>query len=486
MRTNTTLRTAFLMIAATSGALTAAGEAFADVSTDASAPNVSIGTAALKYQHYKGLETSISTGLRGFTAGSVSIKVGASIKVDPVKNGGPLFTVDMPKGAVVQASWANDKKIVLKTANGAQTDGTVTVRHTLTPALDLEVKAFGATANFTYDATKLLNKLQDQLGANATFNYDSKASQPFAPWGFAKVDTKLNAPSLDGSELFTLPMSILPDFISNNIDGEMGVRAVADPTFAYTSKTVKLSGADGTISAAGGEVSLPAVDGDFLETMVNLEGEMAVAGEMKIQPFVSFTKVFGTNLSVSFPITAYSAPYTVAPTKVAFQSVIAHIPLPNVKAPKQGVDLGAVKAGGQATKTVTIDNTGEKAASLSFKSSDPAFSVPGGTITIEPKGKYELRIKFASNTAGPASSEITVLSNDPDSPEQMFKVGANGAEVGGPSGGEEGLPQGGGAGEGDSGCGCKTAGGSTLPSWAGFGMLGFGAVVFVRRRKNAA
>lgn len=483
MRTNTNLRTAFLMIAATSGALLAAGEARADVSTDANAPNVSIGTAALKYEHTKGLETSISTGMRGFTAGPVSVKVGASIKVDPVKNGGPLFTVDMPKGAVVQASWANDKKIVLKAANGAQTDGTVTVRHTLTPALNLEVSAFGATANFTYDATKLLNKLQDQLGANATFNYDSKAAQPFAPWGFAKVDTKLNAPSLDGSELFTLPMSILPDFISENMDGEMGVRAITNPTFSYTSKTVKLSGADGMISAAGGEVSLAAVDGDFLETMVNLEGEMAVAGDMKIQPFISFTKVFNTNISVTIPVTAYSAPYTVPATKVTFQSVIAHIPLPNVKAPRQGVDLGAVKAGGQATKTVTIDNTGEKAASLSFKSSDPAFSVPGGTITIEPKGKYELQIKFASNTAGPASSEITVLSNDPDSPEQMFKVGANGADVGAP-GEEDGLPQAGG--EGDSGCGCKTAGTSSLPSWAGFGMLGLGAVVFVRRRKNAA
>lgn len=483
MRTNTTLRTAFLMIAATSGALMAAGEARADVSTDANAPNVSIGTAALRYEHAKGLDTSISTGLRGFTSGSVSIKVGASIKIDPVKSGGPLFSVDMPKGAVVQASWANDKKIVLKAVTGSQTDGTVTVRHTLTPALELEVKAFGATANFVYDATKLLNELQDQLGANATFNYDSRAAQQFAPWGFAKVDTKLNAPSLEGSQLFTLPMSTLPDFVSNNLDGQLGIRAVTNPTFSYTSKTVKLSGADGEIGAAGGEVSLPAVDGDFLETMVNLDGEMAVAGSMQIQPFVSLTKVFGTALQVTFPITAYSAPYKVAPTKVTFQSVIAHIPLPNVKAPKQGIDLGAVKAGGQATKTVTIDNTGEKAASLSFKSSDPAFSVPSGAITIEPKGKYELQIKFASNTAGPASSEITVLSNDPDSPEQTFRVGANGAEVGGP-GEDDGLPQAGG--EGDSGCGCKTAGTSSLPSWAGFGMLGLGAVVFVRRRKNAA
>lgn len=481
MRTHNTLRTAFLMIAAATGVSLAAGDARADVANDPNAPNTSTGVAALKYDHNKALETSIDTGDRVFGKNKVSVTIGAGITIDPVKNGGPLFSVNMPKGAIVQASWGNDKKIVLKAMNGSATDGSITVRHTLSPTLRLGVSVLGINVNFAYSATELLQKLQDKLGANAQFNYDSRATQAFAPWGFAKVDTKLNAPNLEGAELFTYPMSEISFLAEHNFEGDLGVRATTKPVFSYTTKKVALSGADGAITTQGGEVTQIAVDGDFLETMVNVEGEMNVAGDIDIQPFVSFSKVPALgNIAVDIPITAYSAAYTAKPVKCTFQSVVAHIPLPNVHAPKQGVDLGAVKAGGTATKTVTIQNSGEKAASMSFKSSNPAFTVPGGTINVEPKGSYELQVKFNADNAGPAAADITVLSNDPDSPEQMFKIGANGADVGAP-GDDADLPGSGGA----EGCGCKTAGGSSLPSWAGFGLLGLGTVVFARRRKNA-
>lgn len=482
MRSNNNLRTAFLMAAAVTGMTFAAGEARADVAN--SDPNTSIGTAALKYEHTKALDTSIAYAYKAPSIMGVRVQVGAKIALAPVKNGGPLFAVNMPKGAAVQASWANDKRITLKAVNGTQTDGLVVVRHTVAPNLTLGVSLGSTHIDFAYDATQIIQKLQDLGNANATFNYDSRAQQPFAPWGFAKVDTKLNAPNLDGAELFTLDMSRIELLASNNIAGQFGLRATTKPTFSYTTKKVTLSGADGVISTNGGETSMVAIDGDYLETMVNAEGEMNVAGSLDIQPFVSFTKVFDSNLTVEIPITAYSAPYTVAPTKATFQSVLVHIPLPNVHAPSQGVDLGSVKAGGSATKTFTIENSGEMAASMSFKSSDAAFSVPSGTITVEPKGKYDLVVKFAAANAGPSAADITVVSNDPDSPEQAFKIGANGADVGAPGEGAE-LPGRSSAGA-DSGCGCKTAGTSNLPSWAGFGLLGLGAVVLVRRRKNAA
>ncbi|HEY8073255.1 MAG TPA: choice-of-anchor D domain-containing protein, partial [Labilithrix sp.] len=157
-------------------------------------------------------------------------------------------------------------------------------------------------------------------------------------------------------------------------------------------------------------------------------------------------------------------------------------PLPNVKVPTEGVDLGDVKAGASASKTVTIQNTGEKAAVLNFKSSDAGFTVPAGPITVAPKDKYDLQVSYAGGSQGPASADIEVDSNDPDSPTQTFKIGANGADVGnGSNKGEADVPDGP---KGDSGCGCVTAGTSSLPSWAGFGLLGLGAIVFVRRRKT--
>ena len=440
--------------------------------------------AALKFDYNQGLDTSVDTGFMGPSVAQVR----AVIKIDPVKDGGPLYSIDMPKGAVVAASWAGDKKIVLKAANGSQTDGTIKVRHTLTPSLQVKVSAFGLTANFAFDAAKLVNKLP-----GARFAYDSKATQQFAPWGFTKADAKLSSPDLTNSVLFSESFSNLAEIVTGDaLDpaqwaGEIGIRAVTKPVFSYQTKKVMLSGSDAPITTGAGESVIDATDGDFMEVMAQVEGEMNISGTMDIQPFVATSMVFGHSLSISTGINAVSKPYVVAPSKVAFQASVVHIPLPNVHAPKEGVDLGDVKAGGSATKTVTIENTGEMAATMSFSSANPEFTVPGGSITVAPKSKYDLQIKFASSTGANASATvITVSSNDPDSPEQTFQIGANGADVGGPSeGSKDGLP--GAAPSADSGCGCKTAGTTTSTGgWAGIGLLGLGLAVAARRRRSSA
>ena len=504
MRAHTSLRNAFrvgMMMAVATGATFAASSAHADVASSGG-PNSSVGSAALKYDLTKGLDTTIDTGYRGFSGGGVTAQVRAVVKIDPVKDGGPLFSVEMPKGAMVQASWGTDKRIVLKAQNGTATDGTAKVRHTLTPSLGVKLGAFGINAEINYDATKILQKLQEQGNANAKFSYDSGLKQQqFMPWGFTVVDTKVAMPDLTQGTLFTLDIDKLPEFVANNFDGLLGVRAVTDPTFSYKTTKIAIANTEGVINGQAGEVSMAAVDGDYLETMVSVEGELLVKGEMKIQPFIQLTKVpvLG-NATINIPITAYSKKYdtTIAAAgpdnllntaddvkipaqQVAFQAVNVHIPLPNVHAPSRGVDLGAVKAGGSASKTVSIENSGEMAATMTFKSSDPAFEVEGGSVTIPPKGTHELKVKFSSNTEGPASTTITVMSNDPDSPEQTFKVGANGADVGAEEASGDVKA------EADSGCGCKTAGSSSsqVPGWAGLGLLGLGAVLVSRRRKSA-
>ena len=124
MRSHTTLRTAFrfgMMMAVTAGVSFAAASAHADTTTTpAGGDNSSTGSAALKFDYNQGLDTSIDTGYLGPSVAQVR----AVIKIDPVTAGGPLYSIDMPKGAVVEASWAGDKKIVLKPVAGAQTDGT--------------------------------------------------------------------------------------------------------------------------------------------------------------------------------------------------------------------------------------------------------------------------------------------------------------------------------------------------------------------------
>jgi len=484
MRAYTTLRTAFLMTAIATGMSLSAAEARADVSgSPEAAGNTSTGTAALKYELSQGLDTNIDTGFLGPNVAQIR----AVVKLDPVKGGGPLFKVEMPKGAVVEASWAGDKKIVLKAANGSQTDGVVTVRHTLTPSLELKVNAFGTSAQFGFDATKLLNKVP-----GAKFAYDSKAVQQFAPWGFTVVDTKLNAPDLANSVLFSMPFSTFRDIIGTNedgtdrIEGNFGVRASTKPTFSYKTTKVMLTGADQALTTNGGEVATPAIDGDYLEVMAQVEGELKVAGAIGIQPFISMSRVFGRAFTTTIAIDAFSMAYEVKPQTVAYQSTLVHIPLPNVHVPSAGIDLGNIKPGGRAKKTITIENSGEMAASMSFKSSDPQVTVPAGTVNVPAKGKYELQIQVNPDNAGPQIAEVTVTSNDPDSPEQKFQVGMNGADVGGSGDDDESvdLPKGGA--DADSGCGCKTAGTTTSSGgYLGIGLVALGAAVLVRRRRKA-
>ncbi|OJY23097.1 MAG: hypothetical protein BGO98_46805 [Myxococcales bacterium 68-20] len=445
-----------------------------DVQSGGGEAFTSRGAAELKYEHNKGLPTSIQTGFKGPSFAKINV----GLKIDPVKDGGPLFSIEMPKGALVEASWGADKKIILKAQNGARTDGLVSVRHTLTPSVDFQIKLGGVNATFAYSANDLVNKIP-----GAKFFYDSKASQQFAPWAFAPVDTKLNAPDMANATLFSMNMNVLPDLVSDNVTGSFGVRASTKPTFSYKTTKIFLSGADGEIANEASEISLPAVDGDYMELMTAVEGEMSVKGAISIQPYFHIDTI-GTDLNVDsdFGVDIFSFDYTVPAQKVNFPTVLVHIPMPNVHVPSRGIDVGMVKVGGQATKKIAIENSGEKEAVMSFKSSDSQFSVPGDTVTVPPKGTYELTVKFSPDSADAAITEITVTSNDADAPEQKFKVGANGADVGAEEEDEFGLPKG----DADSGCGCKAAGTSPVPGWAGLGLAGLGAVVLFRRRKRAA
>lgn len=489
MRTHTTLRTAFRMgmfASVAAGALFVAADAHAD--TVSSGPYESNGGAALYYEHTEGLDTSIAADYKGqIKPGGVEINfsIGALVKIEPVKGDGKLFIIDMKNGANVRANWGDDKKIKLSTPDGGGVDGAVKVRHTLSPTLRGSIAVPSMNLNFgiNYDATTLLKYIP-----GGKFNYDSSAVQSFAPWGYNKVDTTLTAPDLSKSVLFSFDFKQLPDFaefVKKNAKGEIGIRARTNPTFSYKTTKTTLQGADGTISDALGELTVPAVDGDYMEIPVQAEGTMDVVGKMAVEPYILLMEIGSFNFApngFSFGIPVVNVDYKVKTIPITYQTVIAHIPLPNVRLPKNE-NLGEVKQGSSAKKTITIDNTGEKDAVFTLNSSDTQFTVSGENFQIPAKGSKDIVVEFAPVTDGPALSEITISSNDPDSPYQTFKVGANGANVDPDAEPQDGQVNA----DSDSGCGCKAAGSSsTVPSWAGIGLIGLGAAVMVRRRRNAA
>src|SRR4051794_35524845 len=102
-----------LGLASLLGALATLGATSAQADTagaacDAATLSCSVGTSALTAKIKNQLPTVIDSGMMD----KGKIKVRTRFTIDPVKTGGdPLISVDMPKGALVKATW-NEKGFV--------------------------------------------------------------------------------------------------------------------------------------------------------------------------------------------------------------------------------------------------------------------------------------------------------------------------------------------------------------------------------------
>ncbi len=437
-------------------------------SCDVATLRCAVGSAALKAEIKGQLPTVIDSGMMD----KGSIKVRARFTIDPVA-GGPLLSVDMPKGALVEASWSEKGFVNLKAVTDQTAQGTMNVHYTLTPSLEASIYGIGVN----YNAAQLINMIP-----GGKFNYDAKASMPMLPWGFAPTTLKGSPPALDQSTIFAIPFSKL-GVDTGIVSGTLSVQAAANPTFTYVTKQVRLDSE--SVSNADGVAKLAVGDADFLELSAQVIGEVQLGGTLDIRPVIKVDSVAGypTFGLVKYSFTAVSkAIGGNAPVPVTFENTTIHVPLPNVKVPTATLTMGSIPGGKSGMKTVTIDSTGELGGKMTFTSSDPQFGVPSGEIPVGAKGKYDLRVTFNPTSDAPASANITVKSNDPDSPEQTFRVAANGASTDSPGDGHGGA-NGDGSTE-SSGCAVASTGASTNPNtFAALG-LGLGLAAFVRRRRS--
>jgi len=455
-----------LLLSAFFGAAEASASEFNPQPYPFDGPNRSTGVAQLRYSETKSFPTNIDTGYIG--PRWAQIRVGLDIA--PVTAGSPLYTIDMPRGALIEANWGEDRRILLKATSGNINDGLLAVRHTVAPTVSLSIAPLDLQVS--YNAGHLVNKLP-----GASWDYDSRAQQSFMPWGFSPIDLKLTSlnAGTTGRTLFSMETGQLFEFAGKDVTGRFGVNANADPTFSYQTTKITISGADGAITSNTGELSLPAIDGDYMEVMTNVEGEMVIRGTIGVAPFFDFVRGADT-VSLTAEMSFLKKDFVTPSSLVQFPTAIVHIPMPNVRVPSRGVDVGYVKAGATGSKTIRIDNSGEKDAVMTFKSSDSQFDVTTQSVTVAAKSSYELVVRFSPDSDDSAAAEITVKSNDADSPEQRFRVGGNGADVGDPSGNGP---------KGQDGCGCKTAGApSSIPGALGLGLFGLTGLVFARRRRR--
>ena len=457
------------------GAARAQADTAGTAPCDAASLSCSVGSAALKAQIKNKLPTVIDSGLMD----QGLIKIRTRFTIDPVKGGDPLLAVDMPKGALVEATWTEKGFVNLKTVTDRTAQGTMNVHYTLVPSLEASIYGIGVN----YNAEQLINKVP-----GATFHYDAKATTTMLPWGFAPTTLKGAPPALDQSTIFSIPFSQI-GVPTGTVEGSLSIQAAANPTFTYVTKQVRLDSE--SMSNADGIAKLPVGNDDFLEVTAGVSGEVQLGGSLDVRPVIKVDTVAGfpTFGLVKYSFTAVSTKIGGnAPVPVSFENATIHIPLPNVKVPTATLAMGSIPGGKSAMKTVTIDSTGELGGKMTFTSSDPQFTVPSGEVTVSAKGKYDLKVTFNPTSDAQASATITVKSNSPASPEQTFRVAANGASTDSP--GDPNRP--GGVSQLDtppsdsSGCAVASTGSSTgSASTYGLLGLGLGLAAFIRRRRNA-
>lgn len=371
-----------------------------------------VASTALKGSITEKLPTEIDSGW--MQKGPVKVRARFTINPPP---GEPLLTVEMPKGAQLQASWSPSAKgkLTLRPRTEKGAEGAMAVRYTLVPALQADLWG----AQVSYDSTQLLEKL-----AGRDFDYRAESQAKIIPWGFEGAEARVPAPKLSDSTLFGLPFSDL-GVDPAVAEGQLAIQASARPTFTYATKTVLLDAE--AMRSAEGSTTIPVGDADSVDIVVRVEGQIDLSGTLDVRPVVAPDSIAGIPtfglVDLSFSVASKDFAGT---SPVHFEPATVHIPLPNVKVPKTPFSVGTAASAAPISKKFTIENTGELAATFTVESSNPAFAVPAGTIRVDPKSSYELEVSFTPEGSGPSSSTLTVKSNDPESPEQSIKISANG------------------------------------------------------------
>ena len=430
-----------------------------------------------------------------------AIQFRTQIAFDPTKTGGPLYTIDMKKGTMVDARWPTTDMIDLTLPPGGQTDGTFKVAHTMTPEIALYIDSPIYTGEIKMDASSLINYLP-----GAQFNYYAMNSMKFKPWAFDAVTLNVKGSDLASSQLFGVTFNQLGTIFGANgiddiVEGSFTFNATSDTDFIYQTTQVVITGATGPINYADGMVQVMSPDGDYLEFLGHTVGIMRYSGTIEFLPVINVISIGGFGVGLNFPISVgLELDYGSGSIPVTFPNELVHIPLPNIFVPSTPKSFGTVTTGDKSDIVkVTIENSGELGAVLEFSTDDNQFKIVGSSATeMGPDGdEYDLELRFQPTKSGKQEGTITVTSNDPDTPIQTFAVSGFGEgedipdpEDGGSTGGTGGVggsdPGPGstydGAGD-DGGCGCRTPTSSGSGAGASLVLLGLAAALMRRRRR---
>lgn len=478
----------FVSAVTLTGVAAVGAEARADVASCAQG-RCSNAEAKLRLEGRDALRTSIDTGWmpscdNGEEHCNKGLQVRASIALSAGIRGGSLFTADLPRSAVVKASWEDPKFLMLSVDSLPVQDSTIAISHTLIPQAELFVDIGIFEQGYVFTADRLMNK-----APGAKYDYVATGTGSFTGWAFDGTQITVAAPPLQNSQLFSVDFSKMSDVFEKITTGSVALHARTAPTYTFKTTKVTVGGRDMSRTSLA-QLPFPEGNLDFIELPATIEAELSAKGEIEVMPSATLSRLgdmnFNPPTTITFSSVKVTKAYDAPAQKYVFADKTIRIPLPNVRRPLEGLD-GEASIGSRGTLPALMENTGEATAEVRLKSSDPRFVVPNGPVAIGPKSTGALNIGFEPTDEEVVTATITATTNDPDTPELTFTVRAQGVNgpVGGPKAGQPGAgPDG--EGVADSGCGCKTAGTTSTANGAygAFGLVALGFAAALRRSRR--
>ncbi|RYE85222.1 MAG: hypothetical protein EOO75_17195, partial [Myxococcales bacterium] len=330
--------------------------------------------------------------------------------------------------------------------------GTLAVSYRLSPTFGIFLDIPNVyTGAFALDPLTILDAL-DQSGKVKRFEASASGSCTFDPFAFDPPVSCPLKPSGTG-EIFALPLSDVGLDFGKLVTIELGlVAGTSDVLFSWQTDELSVDGGDVPITKDNPATSVPYNGGAQAAALVRGKGTLHYEGKTYLKPAVKITEIVGIPVNVLWPIdVGADLPFAGdVPVELAPQGFT--VGLPDLFVPSSSIDFGVVEVGQLGSRQVTLSSTGKMTARAELSSTKKEIFEPRQKEKfLSPATEATVDIDFTPVAEGPIEATIVVASNDPDLPEQSFKVLGYGVARGGPVGGQAGQAGAGQAGAGQAG-----------------------------------
>ncbi len=277
------------------------------------------------------------------------------------------------------------------------------------------------------------------------------------------TDAIVSIPGISGGLSFDASGEVAATYQSTRIS----FGTAADPLTAMTLRTQAIFNA-----------------GPSVEYSPRLEGDVGYSGAIHVFPSLYVSLVGRRWMLDIADIPIRVGPF---PRHVLFDPSLAHLGLPDVRVEPSTVDFGDIELGRMTERTVEVRNDGEGDGRILSAEVEAPFAVTSRMGSLPVRSRSSFVVGFAPVRPGPATGDLVITTNDPDTPRVHVRLRANGVGVEMPpvieDAGVADASDGGeiASGANDGGCGCRVSSGQSGASGA---LLMAGVVVLVARRRR--